>query len=295
MGGSGAILSLAAAAVQPLAPSLDSPTALAALGLGVLAMGFVVLEAAGFGVCTVVGEPADEAWLRAQLRSRAFYVGELSVLCQAAVVAVLWSASPLLVLLVVPSYGVLQRALLHAPLREAADTDAKTGLLRLHTWQRRAEAVLEEGRPFSVLLMDLDHFKLVNDVHGHLVGDDVLRECGALLHEVLRPGDLPGRFGGEEFVVLLPDTDARQALGVAERLREAVKGSGTATRPLTASIGVYASEPAPPERLREALACADLALYAAKAAGRDRVHSHRPAGPVPSPRSEAARSASPSA
>ncbi len=282
--GSAAILSLAAAALQPFAPSLDDIGPLTAALVVAAAMAFLVLEAAGFGVCALVGEPQDEAWLRAQLRSRSFYVAELSVLSQAAVVAVLWSATPLLVLLLVPSYGVLQRALLHAPLREAAETDGKTGLLRLQTWQQRAGAVLETGRPFSVLLLDLDHFKRINDEHGHLIGDEVLSGCGEVLHAVLRPGDLPGRFGGEEFVVLLPDADAATAVVVAERLRCALASADFGGVRLTASIGVYASDPVPPDRLNEALACADLALYAAKAAGRDLVRTHRPVNSVPFPR-----------
>jgi diguanylate cyclase (GGDEF)-like protein len=200
----------------------------------------------------------------------------VSVLCQAAVVALLWSANPLLVLLLVPSYGVLQRALLHAPLREAADTDGKTGLLHLHAWEARAVTVLEKGRGFSVLLLDLDHFKAVNDEHGHLVGDDVLRQTGDLVRVQVRPSDVPARFGGEEFVVLLPDADVHQALAVAERLRQAVEDCVFGGLRLTASFGVFAGEPIAPERMREALACADLALYAAKSSGRNAVRSYRP-------------------
>jgi diguanylate cyclase (GGDEF)-like protein len=274
--GSGAILSVAAAAAQVLAPDVLRG------GLGTLprvvvaGAVFLAVEVGCFAVCTVAGEREDEAWLRAQLRSRSFYVAEVSVLCQAAVVSVLWSVSPLLVLLLVPSYGVLQRSLLHAPLREAADTDSKTGLLHLHAWEARAAVVLEKGRPYSVLILALDHFKAVYDDHGHLVGDDVLPRTGALVRAHVRPSDVPARFGGEEFVVLLPEADARQALNVAERLRRAVEETDFSGLRLTASIGVCASAPTTPERMREALACADLALYAAKSSGRNAVRSYRP-------------------
>jgi diguanylate cyclase (GGDEF)-like protein len=288
--GSGAILSLAAAGSQLLAPSLTHA------GLGtfprlVLAGAvFLAVEVGCFAVCTVVGEREDEAWLRGQLRSRSFYVAEVSVLSQAAVVAVLWAASPLLVLLVVPSYGVLQRALMHAPLREAADTDNKTGLLHLHAWEARAATVLEKGHGFSVLLLDLDHFKAVNDEHGHLVGDDVLRMTGELVRAHVRPSDVPARFGGEEFVVLLPDADVIQALAVAERLRAAVEECDFDGLRLTASIGVFASGPTAPERMREGLACADLALYQAKSSGRNVVRSYRPpANGIPVQRAAAFR------
>ena len=284
--GSGALLALAAAAAQPLVPSLRSPDALTLPALVLAGVVFLAVESAAFAVCAVAGEPEDEKWLRAQLRSPSFYANEAFVLCQATVIAVLWSAQPLLVLVLLPSYAVLQRALLHKPLKEAAATDAKTGLLLLHAWEQRAAAVLAKGVPFSVVLVDLDHFKRVNDEHGHLVGDDVLKGVADLLRTALRPPDLLGRFGGEEFVILLPDSDATEALAVAERLRAAVEGSAVEGIALTASFGVYASEPIECSRLREALACADLALYAAKHQGRNVVRSHRPAITVPEQRRE---------
>ena len=280
--GSGAILSIAAAGAQVLTPTLTDAGVSLFPRIFLAGALFLAVEVACFAVCTVAGEREDEAWLRNQLRSRSFYVAEVSVLSQAAVVAVLWAVSPLLVLLVVPSYSVLQRSLMHAPLREAADTDVKTGLLRLHAWEARAAAVLDKGRGFAVLLLDLDHFKAVNDERGHLTGDDVLRRTGELVHEHVRPSDVPARFGGEEFVVLLPEADARQAIAVAERLRAAVEACDFDGLRLTASIGVFASGPMAPERLREALACADLALYAAKSSGRNAVRSHRPpVGSIP--------------
>jgi diguanylate cyclase (GGDEF)-like protein len=192
-----------------------------------------------------------------------------------------WTASPILVTLLLPSYGVLQRALLHRTLRQAAETDAKTGLYHLHAWEQRAAAVLAKGVPFSVLLVDLDHFKRVNDGHGHLVGDDVLAGTSDLMRSVLRPQDVLGRFGGEEFVVLLPEADVCEALAVAERLRATLESTPIAGLPLTASVGVYASEPVEPVRLREALARADLALYAAKRQGRNVVRPYRPSLQLP--------------
>ncbi len=282
--GSGAIVILAAAAAQPLAPSLRDPGPEVLLALAAAAGVFLLVEAGAFGLCAISGEPVDEKWLKEQLRSRSFYTAEFAVLCQATVVAVVWTATPALVLALLPSYAVLQRALLHAPLRKAADTDAKTGLLQLHAWQARAEALLAKEIAFSVVLIDLDHFKAVNDRHGHLMGDEVLRSCADAFAGVLRPTDLLGRFGGEEFCLLLPGSDVTEALHVAERMRTALAARPLDCLEVTASFGVFASGPMDPHRLREALAFADLALYAAKDAGRDTVRSHRPAIVPPAPR-----------
>ncbi|MGC7846849.1 diguanylate cyclase [Desulforudis sp. 1088] len=131
-----------------------------------------------------------------------------------------------------------------------------------------------EGTPFSLLLADLDDFKRVNDTHGHLVGDHVLREFGAVLWASFRRTDVVARYGGEEFAVLMPKTDLTAALAVAERAREAwlahpltVPGGGERLR-VTFSGGVVEGgrETA---GVNEILAAADRALYAAKAAGKD--------------------------
>ncbi|MCW2499562.1 MAG: diguanylate cyclase, partial [Frankiales bacterium] len=269
--GSGAIVTIAAAVCHPLLPSLVDPGPAAVLELLAAATVFLAVEAVLFAGCAAAGEPSDEQWLKDQLRSRAFYTGEFLVLCQATVVAVLWAATPALVLVLLPTYAGLQRALLHAPLRKLADTDVKTDVLRVHAWEARAEAVLARRVPFSVVLIDLDNFKAVNDEYGHLVGDQVLRGSADVLKAGLRPTDLLGRFGGEEFCLLLPGADVTEACAVAERLRTALALDPVAGLRVTASFGVYASEPLDPDRLREALARADLALYVAKAEGRNRV------------------------
>jgi two-component system cell cycle response regulator len=137
---------------------------------------------------------------------------------------------------------------------------------------RRAHA----GSDVAVLVLDIDHFKAVNDRHGHLGGDDVLRELAQRMLRQVRSVDLVSRFGGEEFVVVMPDTDLIGAEIVAERLRAAIARAPFAlpsTReqvPITISIGVAAAE-APDDSVDAMLKRADGALYAAKNAGRDRV------------------------
>jgi diguanylate cyclase (GGDEF)-like protein len=135
--------------------------------------------------------------------------------------------------------------------------------------------------PLSLLLLDLDHFKQVNDQRGHQVGDQVLANVGATLRNVLRVRDFAGRNGGEEFAVLLPDTSITEALEIAERVRAAVAeislpGSDVS---VTASIGVavFPDHASTPDRLER---LADAALYLAKRQGRNRVEL---ADPSPAP------------
>jgi diguanylate cyclase (GGDEF)-like protein len=130
--------------------------------------------------------------------------------------------------------------------------------------------------PLAVALLDLDRFKQINDTYGHLLGDEVLRQIAATMTDNLRDYDLAGRFGGEEFVVLLPQTRAVDALRIAERVRAQIARlpvyAGEAERvPVTASIGVAALDAGSCRELRELLAAADAALYRAKASGRDQV------------------------
>ncbi len=132
------------------------------------------------------------------------------------------------------------------------------------------------GWPLALLILDVDHFKRVNDTHGHLVGDQVLRELAACIRSRLRAQDMAGRWGGEEFIVLLPDTDAAGAAVLAEDLRLAVQqlrclDPQGQPLPLTVSIGLHA-QPQPTSRQRdELLAAADRAMYQAKQNGRNRV------------------------
>ncbi len=160
-----------------------------------------------------------------------------------------------------------------------AVTDELTGLYNRRYFDRHLSLMLdkaqEQARDMAVMLIDMDYFKSVNDTHGHDIGDSVLREFADRLRRNIRGVDLACRFGGEEFVVLMPDTDWRQAQGVAERVRQAVAERVFATgnsRPLTLTISVglalNESETDTPEIM---LKRADVALYRAKREGRNRV------------------------
>ena len=152
--------------------------------------------------------------------------------------------------------------------------DSLTGALTRRALFATGEAELararRQGRPLSVLMLDLDHFKRVNDEHGHLVGDRVLVEFVARAHAVLRRPAVLGRYGGEEFVALLPDTDTDEALAVAERIRASAGRCDDARLPCCeVSIGVASAQPQ--DALDELINRADAALYEAKARGRNQV------------------------
>ncbi|WP_374602720.1 GGDEF domain-containing protein [Arenimonas sp.] len=162
-------------------------------------------------------------------------------------------------------------------LRKLATVDPLTGVLARSGLVEQGHRLVSEsrrhGRPLSVLLLDMDQFKAVNDTLGHAAGDGVLRHLAARARLVLRGEDILGRLGGDEFVALLPSTDAAGARVVAERLREAINHAHMLYRgeeiPVPVSIGV--AQVRPDEVLEAVLQRADLAMYQAKRAGGDRV------------------------
>ncbi|WP_340686680.1 GGDEF domain-containing protein [Amycolatopsis coloradensis] len=191
--------------------------------------------------------------------------------------------APALVPFVLLPVLVLHRSVLVRQLEIAANIDGKTGVLNAHAWHALSERELTSAAraksKLGVLMLDLDHFKQVNDVYGHLAGDVVLKAVAKTISEHVRDYDSVGRFGGEEFVVLLPGATETDVLPVAERVRRAVMALevevATASGPrvvrgLSVSIGaaVYPSGGTVLERL---LHVADSALYQAKNSGRNRV------------------------
>ncbi|MBQ0929748.1 GGDEF domain-containing protein [Ideonella sp. 4Y16] len=168
----------------------------------------------------------------------------------------------------------LEAALQHA--MNLATRDPLTGLLNRRAMVERIDAegarLARQAQSAAVLLLDLDHFKLVNDAHGHAVGDEVLRQCARQMLTALRQEDLMARWGGEEFLAVLPGADRATALQAAQRMRAAVAAtrlpSAPGLRP-TASIGWAIWSP--PQSIDAAIAEADTGLYRAKSGGRDRV------------------------
>lgn len=153
-----------------------------------------------------------------------------------------------------------------------ASTDELTGIYNRRRFLARAEEIRRLGAPASMALLDLDHFKRVNDDYGHLTGDAVLRHVAGVICQQLRAGDLVGRYGGEEIVMCLPGAAADRAMVMAERIRTALRASRIrhegVTIAITVSIGV--AELRSGESMNSWLSRADAALYASKHAGRDR-------------------------
>ncbi|MCE7005220.1 GGDEF domain-containing protein [Kibdelosporangium philippinense] len=209
---------------------------------------------------------------------------ELTTLCLGGLMILVLMHQPVLSMLMFLPMFVLQRSMLAKQLEEMASKDMKTGLLNAVTWHNRGEREISRADrsagEFSVLMIDLDYFKKINDTYGHLAGDDMLISLAELLKRETRSHDLVGRFGGEEFVVLLAGASEREALAAADRIRELIvelvvetrtnEGTPVTITDRTASIGV-ASYPTAGESLDEVLAAADAAVYVAKESGRNRV------------------------
>lgn len=162
-----------------------------------------------------------------------------------------------------------------AAMEALANTDALTGLANRRQLHDRLEnrVTAGTGTELAVILLDIDHFKRVNDTHGHAMGDEVLRQVATVLSAVARPGDLVGRWGGEEFLLIAPGASPADADRLAEACRGAVEDSAVPpSDPVTASIGVASLRQ--DDTAWTLLSRADEALYEAKAHGRNRVRTH---------------------
>jgi diguanylate cyclase (GGDEF)-like protein len=199
-------------------------------------------------------------------------------------ITIVVAVSAVLAIFAVPTVLLVRRFMMHGQLLAQSRIDTKTGLLNASTWEREATAeiarAVRTGIPLALALVDIDHFKLVNDTHGHLVGDKALRAVTDGLRSQLRGYDLAGRFGGEEFAILLPHAREADALNVAERLRVHIASLSIPIRDndesgpyvkVTISVGVAALDSASRE-LNDMLAAADAALYHAKETGRNKTH-----------------------
>jgi diguanylate cyclase (GGDEF)-like protein len=246
-------------------------------------------------ILTAVKTAEPSTRIKAAVFGKESLHNDATELCAVLLVALGMTISNLTLIIALPLVTVLQRSFRHTQLLNEARADAKTGLLNAAAWERQATAEVvratRTGSPLAVALLDLDRFKHINDTYGHLFGDEVLRQIAGTMTQILRDYDLAGRFGGEEFVMLLPQTRAVDAFRIAERVRahiaqlpiyaggtvgaegtESAEGTGNSERvPVTVSIGVAALDAGSRRELTELLAAADAALYRAKASGRDQV------------------------
>ncbi len=208
------------------------------------------------------------------------------------VITIVVAVNTVLAVFAVPTVLLARRFMMHARLLAESRIDTKTGLLNVATWESEAEAEIARAvrtrSPLAVALIDIDHFKMVNDTYGHLAGDKALRAVTDALREQLRSYDLAGRFGGEEFAILLPQTREDHAVSIADRLRMHIAGMSVPVsddgKPencirLTVSVGVAPLDDTNRE-LTDLLAAADSALYLAKQAGRNRTHLANTSAPL---------------
>lgn len=207
---------------------------------------------------------------------------EYATLCVGMLTASVLLWRPWMAVLMLPPLHVLHRSILIRQLEHAATVDEKTGLLNAQSWRSLAATQLERasrlGTNLGLLMVDLDHFTQVNERLGREVGDQVLHAVGDTMRRETRSGDLCGRLGGEEFVMLLADTELEDAVRRADRVCQQVRSllrrtvDDCAGARLSASIGV-ASYPDAGSELDEVLLAADNALFAAKDAGRDQARA----------------------
>lgn len=209
-------------------------------------------------------------------QSRLFTFTHLSldtlVLCSGAAIAMVWIVSPVSSLFAMLPLILIARALQIPKLEQESWTDPKTGLYNARFFGERGAEIVRRGRGLTSLAMiDLDYLREVNNAHGHLAGDAVVTAIAKVIGASARATDMPARFGGEEFALLMPATPLDAAIGVAERVRLAVEETGVATEGVvvhaTVSIGVSSG----PGSLEDLIRRADRALYRAKNAGRNRV------------------------
>jgi diguanylate cyclase (GGDEF)-like protein len=184
--------------------------------------------------------------------------------------------------------AALRTKAVHDELAETAARDGLTGVFNRRELDARARQAValaqRHDRPFSCLLIDLDHFKAINDTYGHAAGDAVLRQAAEWICDSSRISDTVGRYGGEEFVVLLPETDGEGAVMAADKLRARLAAEPVAidgaSIPIRASIGVAAWSDAMCDAA-DLYAAADRALYRAKKLGRDQTQLHEPSAATP--------------
>jgi diguanylate cyclase (GGDEF)-like protein len=252
---------------------------LASMLIGTLAaLAFVLVNHTLLGTALVLAR--GHTWRETGMLGLEYVLSDMVFLLLGYIVAVLWDLNPWLIAPALSPLVLMYRALRVPMLEQEAQTDSKTGLLNARYFNRRFEEEFARTRrfqhPLALIMADLDFLRTINNTYGHLAGDVVIAEIGRLIRTSIRDYDFAGRFGGEEFAVALPETGLAEARQIAERIRAAVEATEfrvpNRVEPIraTMSLGV-AALPSMAKSSTELTQAADTAVYAAKAAGRNRV------------------------
>lgn len=258
----------------------NSPVFASMSALGILLPIPIFLATQSLMLAWVLKLARGQSFRTSGLFTRDSQLLEVALVCMGLSFAVCWVINPIFGLLVVPPLVLIFQAL-HVPnLKEEAATDPKTGLANMRHFNdmlaRDLERVARSGQPLSLLMCDLDYLRNINNTYGHQAGDIVLLGIAEIIRRAIRGSDVAARFGGEEFVVMLADTDPADALRVAERIRSQLEATrfdlGSAGGPIGATISIgVASFPRDGRSIDGLMREADLAVYQAKREGRNRV------------------------
>lgn len=218
-------------------------------------------------------------WKESGMMSVEGLVPDLMMACLGSLVGLLWVLNPWLVVLALSPLVMIERALAVPQLKQEARVDSKTGLWNARHFAEVFKGELERAkryeRPLSVIVGDLDLLRNINNTYGHLAGDAVLESVGQIIRSTIREYDIPARFGGEEFVIALPETRSEEAENLMERLRTSVEAfqfsAKTSPTPIHATISLGCSSfPNDAVTATDLIHAADLAVYQAKLQGRNR-------------------------
>lgn len=261
--------------IAPIHGDMVGPQASLALVLSALA--YLVVNHLLVGQALVLAR--NISWHESGVLAIDNLTADLVLILLGAVVAALWQVNPWLIGPALSPLVLMYRALQVPLLLQQAQTDSKTGLANVRYFNTQARAELERAarfnRPLALIVADLDLLREINNTHGHLAGDAVITGISKVIRQTAREFDLVGRFGGEEFILALPETTAVEAAIMAERIRLLIESTqfitaGGTTLSATMSFGI-ADFPRDGQTLEALTHAADLAVYAAKRRGRNQV------------------------